>query len=125
MENVFEEEKEFLSCLDTFSGISVRDDYSYETLKKYTKNEIDVVCDPTLLMDKSFYENFITQKVHQQFLLVYWFGIIPNSVMRQIQEIARSKNLKIVSFGESLRDADTKLEFDPFLFVSYYSKAIM
>ena len=123
MENVFEEEKEFLSCLDTFSGISVRDDYSYETLKKYTKNEIDVVCDPTLLMDKSFYENFITQKVHQQFLLVYWFGIIPNSVMRQIQEIARSKNLKIVSFGESLRDADTKLEFDPFLFVSYYSKA--
>ena len=43
--------------------------------------------------------------------------------MRQIQEIARSKNLKIVSFGESLRDADTKLEFDPFLFVSYYSKA--
>lgn len=76
-------------------------------------------------MDKSFYENFITQKVHQQFLLVYWFGIIPNSVMRQIQEIARSKNLKIVSFGESLRDADTKLEFDPFLFVSYYSKAIM
>ena len=123
MENVFEEEKEFLNCLDTFSGISVRDDYSYETLKKYTKNEIDVVCDPTLLMDKFFYENFITQKVHQQFLLVYWFGIIPNSVMRQIQEIARSKNLKIVSFGESLRDADTKLEFDPFLFVSYYSTA--
>lgn len=62
MENVFEEEKEFLNCLDTFSGISVRDDYSYETLKKYTKNEIDVVCDPTLLMDKFFYENFITAK---------------------------------------------------------------
>ena len=47
-----EEKPVYKKCLDAFDSISVREQFAKDELSKLTDKTIDVVCDPTMLLDR-------------------------------------------------------------------------
>lgn len=43
------------TAIDSYRAVSVRDMYTYDYVQKYTEKDPIMVCDPTLLHDKTHY----------------------------------------------------------------------
>ena len=85
--------KDFLSA---FNAISVREKSSVEMLKNIGINNVEHVCDPTLLLSKKEWEN-IEQKIYikDKYIFVYLLG--KNKEQREkIKELAKKLNLMII-----------------------------
>ena len=85
------------SLLNEFSFISVREKKGEKILSKIIDKEIKVVLDPTLLLNKSDYEDIIKNvNVNEPYLLCYLIGDkIEHRTL--VSEIASKFNLKIVT----------------------------
>lgn len=83
-------------CLKKYSWISVREDNSKAYLEKILHRTVDVVVDPTLLINKSKWRNIESKKlVREKYIFVYLLGQSRRQRM-VIKKIAKKKNLKIV-----------------------------
>lgn len=111
-----------LTSLDTFDAVGVRDNHSRTLLQQHTKKNIELVCDPTLLVDKTLYSECKNQ-FKEKYLLVYYFGKMSKLRQDEILDFARKSGLKVFSFGEGMEHCDQKLTFDPFLFVDAFRQA--
>lgn len=111
-----------LSALDKFDAIGVRDDHSRKLLSSYTSKPIELVCDPTLLVDSSMYSE-CKYDMKDNYLLVYYFGKMSKTRQDEILRFAKDADLKVFSFGEGMECCDKKLTFDPFLFVDAFRQA--
>lgn len=65
--------KEWLSNLDSYEAISVREQKAAEIIEQYTGRKVDVVLDPTLLLDKNFWLDFghVDFIIPKKYILVY------------------------------------------------------
>ncbi len=118
--------KEFLvNQVNEFSSLGVRDDNSFDFVRMALKKEktIEKVIDPTMLLEKSFYENLAQDIELRGYVLFYYFGGISENIKKQVKEFAQKNNKKIVVFGEKLGWADKYVSFDPFLMLSYFKNA--
>lgn len=109
--------------LDLMSAVSVRDVTSQELLQPYCDKEIQLVCDPTYLIDREDYAAVAKPTDLEKFIFLYYYGNLPEADREALREIAREEGLKIVTFGGFNSWCDLNLPYDPLLFLSIYDKA--
>lgn len=125
----FAKEEDMKKCdfireaLGRMSAVSVRDVPSKELLQPYCDREIQIVCDPTYLLDKEAYDVVAKPTDLKNFLFIYCYGKLPSNYKEAIQAFAKEKNLKTVTFGGANPWCDINLAYDPLLFLSIYDKA--
>lgn len=112
-----------LNSLNTIYKISVRDKNSYDVLSSSVDREIYMVCDPTLLFKKEFYLNYSKKVSFDDYILIYYFGNMPNELKMKIVKFANQNNLEILSFNDSIGKLGKKVDFEPMLFVSLFANA--
>lgn len=94
-----EAESVFRKALSGFSDISVREQQASELLMKILHRDIDVVLDPTLLLNNQEWLEVAKYNMcpTQKYILVYIVTIKPcNYVLKLARHIAIQRNLKIV-----------------------------
>lgn len=114
--NYIGEIKERINSLDY---ISVREETAKKILKDLTDKEIDVIIDPTLMLNKNEWSNIIEseRKIKNKYLLVY----MPNKdVIKTAKYISKKEGLKIVNISKKrkfgLREIN-KFTCDPLEFI--------
>lgn len=127
-----EAEKVFKKELSGFSSISVREQQASELLESILNRKIDVVLDPTLILNKQEWLEVANFDMcpKEKYLLVYIVTIKPcNYVLTLARHIAKQRNLKIVRIcrdaypEHSGSDVDEILTAGPSDFVGLFSKA--
>lgn len=103
--------------------ISVRDEYSRKYINDYINIETDVVCDPTLLLDREYYQKVEAVTSIDNYILLYLFDEPKIEVAKKIVEIAKADNLKIVSIGKKISFANEHVVSTIENFLGYYSNA--
>ena len=59
-------------CLEKFDEIAVRESDAAEWIRQLVKTDVRVTCDPTMLWDRKFWENYIEKKqTKEKYVLVY------------------------------------------------------
>lgn len=125
----FAKEKEFETAdfvrgvLSNMSAVSVRDKVSKRLLQPYCDKEIEIVCDPTYLIDRSEYDAIAKPTDLNKFIFLYCYSKLSASDREAIQTLAKKEGLKTVTFGGANRWCDINLAYDPLLFLSLYDKA--
>ena len=110
-------------ALNNINTISVRDETSRRSLKPFCKKEIQVVCDPTYLLNKKEYDDIAKPLDLSDFIFLYYYGNVEKDYEAIIKLIAQKESLKIVTFGNGNQWCDINLAYDPLLFLSIYDKA--
>lgn len=118
----FVNNKTAIECAQRISDISVRDDATYEIVKDVFHMDCEIVCDPTLLLNKDDYNLLIKDRpvFDDSPILIYYFGNLPDDSVHQIKKLREETGKKIISFGQYRAWCDINLPFDPFLFIQCY-----
>ena len=101
---IFRNEERIKKALSGFENISVRDMYSYRVIKDILPNkEIDICIDPTMLIDVDEYDVFsepvCDTSVPKKYILVYYYGAIPQTYARSIRKLSQKFGLRVVRLG--------------------------
>lgn len=127
-----EAEQVFKKELTNFAYISVREQQASEILEKLLNRKIDVVLDPTLILNKQEWIEVAKYDMcpKEKYLLVYIVTIKPcDYVLTLARHIAKQRNLKIVRIcrdaypEHSGSDVEEILTAGPSDFVGLFSKA--
>lgn len=89
------EKKNIINGIFDFEKILVRDDRTKEAIGNLVKKDLDLVCDPTLLVDNKRLQEEIKIPL-DDYILVYTYGVDKN-IEEIVKKFARERNLKIVS----------------------------
>lgn len=109
--------------LSRYRCISVRDEYTAEYVRSRTGRNVVKVCDPTLLMGKEFYLQWVGSKPLKPYLLLYLFNDPEPSIALEIKSYAKARDLEIVSLGKRLSIADLHIESSVEHFLTYFAYA--
>lgn len=90
-----DELKYFGKLLENFDFISVREDELRKYIKKELGMNVKMVLDPTLLADKSIYDNFLKPVPYKKYIFQYTLMDNPE-LDKIVEEIAKRKNLQII-----------------------------
>ena len=95
-ENVSEKYKIWLN---EFNKLSVRENDGAKLIKELTGREASVLADPTMLLSKEKWLEIAasSEKIEKKYLLTYFLGEISKSDKKQINDIAKKNNLKIIN----------------------------
>ena len=120
----FLQEDDIRCGLKNFYSISVRDNFSFNFVKKISKREdVFETLDPTMLLRPKDY-SFANKMIHKRrFLFIYHFGKISDELVEELKAYAVSKNFCIVNMGSPNELADENVVNDPFKFVQYIEQA--
>lgn len=118
----FVNNKTAIECSRRISDISVRDDATYEIVKDVFHMDCEIVCDPTLLLNKDDYNLLIKDRpaFDDAPILIYYFGNLPDDSIYQIKKLREETGKKIISFGQYRDWCDINVPFDPYLFIQCY-----
>lgn len=85
------------ATFERFASISVRDKKTAELVKKINEQDVDIVVDPTFLID---FEKYPVQSIKkkEKYALIYSYGFSKDQV-KEIQEYCKKRSLKTVSVG--------------------------
>ena len=115
---------DFKRGLDEFALLSVRDPVSERSVRKLTGRNVEVVCDPALLLTVDTYRELQCDTELENYLLVYSYGNkMTEADIAAIRGFARSHELKIVSGGFYLPWCDACVPAGPFEFLGLMDKA--
>ena len=121
---MIKESSYFIECINSIDRISVRDKHSLCTLQQVTSKDIDIVLDPTLLLDKDKYNSLEEKCDDKNYILVYSYGHnMTEERIKKIREFANLKKMKLISIGFDLKWCDKSISASPFLFLSYIKNA--
>lgn len=110
-------------ALERMAHISVREATGKKILKYYTDKEIQVVCDPTLLLTKETYEMLVSKTEYEDCIFMYYFGKMPKEYTDIIKRIAKNENLKTIIMGSGNEWCDISLPYDPLLLLGIMKSA--
>lgn len=115
---------DFSNSLKSFYSISCRDSVTAQSVEKLIKNKVEIVCDPTLLLDSEDYRNIAEPSNESDYLLVYSYGnkMTPSEIS-EIKAFAKSRGLKLISAGFSLPWCDCSVPAGPFEFLGLMDSA--
>lgn len=119
--------QEVLRChggLGHIAKLLVRDEHTKGLVEAETGQESQIVCDPTFLVEKNDYLKLVPDaSIDYRYVLLYYFGEIPEEVKTGIQEFAARHSLKIVSLLKDRKWCDYSIPADPKKMVQYFSSA--
>lgn len=108
--------------LNKLSYISVRDNSSFEIVKKLTGREADIVLDPTFLWKFDEDSNIVLPD-ESRYILVYG-KVFPENLVKEVKDIARREELRIVGAGLYPDWVDEGLgNICPFEWIGRFAKA--
>lgn len=111
-------------CLNSMKYIAVRDNYSKSVIQELTDKKVEVVCDPTILIETKELEKFKrVLDVENKYILVYIFEELEPAIIDEIVKYAKQNELRIISLGKSFKWCDEQVVISVENFVSYYSQA--
>ncbi len=113
------------ACLEKFSRIMVRDQYTKEILSRLTSREITTVLDPTLLLEPEDYPEAAPRLTDEDYLLLYAYEGTKKtkSQIDHIRRYAQRNNLKIVSANDWFGWCDYNIPVTPLEFPALVKKA--
>lgn len=106
--------------------ISVRDERSKAIVAEVSGRSVELVCDPVLLHDASFYHEVQKPCPHKNFILVYALnpdGFCNEKRIREIQEFAKKHKKKLICFGLNYTWCDLCVPHDYFAMNAYFEAA--
>lgn len=110
-------------ALSNLTAVSVRDKTTKQLLQPYCDADIQLVCDPTYLIDRREYDKIAKPTDLSQFMFLYCYSRLSEADRREIQALAQKEGLKTVTFGNANKWCDINLAYDPLLFLSLYNNA--
>lgn len=113
----------FKKALKHYKAISVREKSAKDLLQPLTDKKVEVVLDPTLLVDKSEYEKLEKRpkniRENEKYILCYILG--GREQMDAINKCAKENNYKIILFSDK-KDSDYGVE--EFLYLIHHAELI-
>lgn len=110
--------------INHISALLVRDSHSQNVIRETFHRESALVCDPTLLLQpENFVEISANLHLNQPYLLLYYFGLIPDNIRRAIQQYAHTHQMRIVSLLTRRDWCDNFIPSSPGNMVSCYAGA--
>lgn len=94
-----EEELKFQKYIHNFDYISVREQKAKEQVMKFTDEPVELVCDPTLLLPRSKYDELkVDPKINQKYIYVHNVHLvkIDERLNAMAEELSRKTGLPIV-----------------------------
>lgn len=115
----------FEEAVRSFDMLSARDESTKTALELISGHEVELVCDPTLLLDSSFYRSVQdNQEIIGDYILVYSYGLrIPKASIEAIRSYAHAQGLTLVSAGFWLEWCDICLPVSAFGFLGLMDSA--
>ncbi len=96
-------EDEFKECIEGLDEISVREENLKIYLEKFTNKPVVRVIDPTFLLEKEGYNEFILENNYGEYILIN--ELVPDIRLRQVAEkIAKENNVKIIELNDKLKE---------------------
>lgn len=106
------------------SSILVRDSYTESLVKGITEKQVHLVTDPTLLLTAEDYLPLQRyNKIHEPYLLLYYFGKVHDDLKKSIVKFAKENKLKVVSMPFNRSWCDRSFNQIPFNMITYFSGA--
>lgn len=106
IDKISDSKKMFIkNALEGIKYISVREDMASEIIKGLTGQKVAVVPDPTLLLEKSDWEDISKKPAwykNDGYILMFFLGTVPKAVREKIFKIAKDYNLKVVNLMDSM-----------------------
>ncbi|NDI34876.1 polysaccharide pyruvyl transferase family protein [Chengkuizengella sediminis] len=110
--------------LKKFKSIMVRDEHTKDVLSHLTKKDINIVLDPTMLLNSEEYQTVKTKACNDKYVLLYTYGNhLNNDQIKKIKNFAASKQLKLVSSNSWFNWCDINIGATPFEFISLVKNA--
>lgn len=113
-------------------AVSVRDQNSYNIVKRFLKSEPTIVCDPVLLYGFQDQQNdeirsSFCKKQKEKYCIVYSYDYNMNDelTVRSIKEYAKKRNLKIYSVGYYHKWCDSAIQLSPLDVFKWFANAEM
>lgn len=92
-------EEDFKKSLNKIDEISVREESLQQYAQKFTDKNIEKTLDPTLLLDRSDYDDLILENKHGEYVLIY--SLIPDKRLTQIaKRVSEEKGIKIIELND-------------------------
>lgn len=113
------EHKDIPMMLDNMKAISVRDEQTYKVINELSKNDIELVCDPTLLLTKKDYMEMENKPKDKNYIFMYLFSKLTNEQIEDIRNFAKSNGLKIIDVNNSYTYRDKDIINTPNNFLNY------
>lgn len=105
----------------SFDKLSVRDQRTYDLLKRFGEREVVKVLDPTFLLDS--YAEFIPEiGIKKDFIMVYSYGMT-NQEIKMAKDFAEKVKLPLYSIGTYNSWCHKNINVSPFEFLAYLQKA--
>ena len=119
------EKSETLEDFKNIEAISVRDNHSKEVLEKYTNRNVDVVCDPTMLLPiEEWQKKEKNCPETKDFILMYSYcNQLSANDIKKIKDFSEQTKLPIISALDYFPFAEQNIPLNPELFLGYVHKA--
>ena len=115
---------DFRRCLSAFSLLSARDPVTQRAVNEVVGRVVELVCDPTLLLDAERYRGIQQETQMRDYLLVYSYGRkMTRADIASIREFASTHGLKVISAGTKLAWCDLSIPAGPFEFLGLMDNA--
>lgn len=122
----YENHEELTDSLKGFWAISVRDEYSRSVLTQFLDKPVEVVLDPTFLYGVDNFKKIEKKpNIIEPYIMIYTYGKMCRTEQQiiSIKEVAKKRNLKIISVGKYLKWADESINTIPQGFLGYVDGA--
>ncbi len=126
-----ESAQELAKRIDNFHSVSVREKELKSLLSAYTNKKIDIVVDPTLLLDKIEWKKLVSNKriIKENYVLVYQARGLKSPIMKQANQLAEKYHAKVYdASGMNYRVRHNSVQYvNPieFLNLVFYAEAIV
>lgn len=122
----FMKNDEVLNLINTFRGLSARDIDSQKILEEVSTMPVELVVDPTLLLDKQFYIDKEDKVVlPSEFILLYLYqrNLTEKGMKKRIIDFSKEKGIPIVSVCNPFCWCDISIGMSPFEMLYAFHKA--
>lgn len=110
--------------LDNIACFLVRDVHTKKLVQNETNQMVEIVTDPTLLLNKEDYLRLVpNEKIGFKYILLYYFGEPDEQLRSTIQDYAKKRNLRTVSLLRHRQWCDYSIPADPAKAILYFNNA--
>lgn len=116
--------KKYKEWISGIKHITVREEAGAKIVKEITGQNVDVVVDPTMFLDKEAWMKVSKEDVNKpkgEYLLTYFLGGIPEEYRNYIEKIAKKNNLEIIELSN--RNVPKYYVNGPSEFIDYINSA--
>lgn len=94
----------YINGLNNFSSISVREDEGKKIVEEFCNKDVEVLLDPTMLINRKVWDEVLVKPKFldedEKYILTYFVERTSKERKKKINEIAKKKNLKVISLND-------------------------